>query len=50
MQAPQCTQAPPHCRNFGSSFLITICFRRIIIPALLQEVKPWIVARIRRNA
>jgi hypothetical protein len=32
-----------------SCFLITICFRRIIIPAREQEVKPQILKRIRRN-
>ncbi|MCC5612373.1 hypothetical protein LC612_38095 [Nostoc sp. CHAB 5834] len=38
-----------HCGNFTSNFLITICFRRIIIPAREQEVKPRILKRIRRN-
>ncbi|MHC5915327.1 MAG: hypothetical protein ACYTXE_31020 [Nostoc sp.] len=38
-----------HCGNFTSNFLITICFRGIIIPALLQKVKPRILPRIRRN-
>ncbi|MEH1918269.1 hypothetical protein [Nostoc sp.] len=46
MQAPQCTQATPHCGNFGSSFLITICFCRVITPTLLQKVKTRILPRI----
>ncbi|MEH2051736.1 hypothetical protein [Nostoc sp.] len=43
------TQAIVHCGNFPNSFLITICFRGVIIPAFLQEVKPRILPRIRRN-
>ncbi|MHC5747817.1 MAG: hypothetical protein ACYTXT_39375 [Nostoc sp.] len=31
------TIAIPHCGNFASSFLITICFRRVIIPAREQN-------------